>query len=126
MRPLLRALIDLYSERTMQELKFLVKGSAADPYEVSFVIDGNNLSAFCTCLAGINGQYCKHRLGILSGETNGVVSDNVTDVSVVASWLPGTDIDEALKAVADAEENHAHDKTRLSAAKKNLARVMRN
>ena len=110
----------------MKELNFLVKGSAADPYEVSFVIDGKNLSAFCTCPAGNNGQYCKHRFGILRGETKGVVSDNATDASVVASWLPGTDVDEALKAVSDAKENHAVDKPKLSAAKKNLARVMRN
>jgi hypothetical protein len=110
----------------MKELNFLVKGSAADPYEVEFVLDGNNLSAFCTCPAGINGQYCKHRLGILRGETKGIVSDNNSDATVVASWLPGTDIEQALLGVSDAEKSRAADKASLSAAKKHLARVMRN
>ena len=90
------------------------------------MLDGNNLSAFCTCLAGINGQYCKHRLGILRGETKGIVSDNKSDATVVASWLPGTDIEQALLGVSNAEKSPAADKASLSAAKKHLARVMRN
>lgn len=45
----------------MNQIKFLVIGSSENPYEVNFIRRGNNLSAHCTCPAGENGQYCKHR-----------------------------------------------------------------
>ena len=40
----------------MQEIKFLVQGSANEPYETSFFKDGEKLSAFCTCPAGTFGR----------------------------------------------------------------------
>jgi uncharacterized Zn finger protein len=48
----------------MEEICFLVQGSAEEPYKVTFRKKGNNLSAYCTCPAGENGQYCKHRIEV--------------------------------------------------------------
>ena len=110
----------------MEKLYFLVQGSAEEPYKVTFQKDVNNLSAYCTCPAGDNGQYCKHRFNILGGITDGIVSGNVADVAVVVSWLPGTDIETALNAVMDAEEKCAEAKRELSAAKKRLSNAFRD
>ena len=110
----------------MKEIEFLVKGSAAKPYIVTFLLDGLNLSAYCTCTAGINGQYCKHRFGIIRGEEKGIISDNAADASIVASWLPGTDLKAAMDELAAAEQTHDPDKKALSAAKKKVARAMRS
>ena len=85
----------------MDEIIFLVQGSAADPYEVRFVNRGNgNLSAYCTCKAGQKGSYCKHRINILKGETRGIVEGSLDSVEMVVSWLPGTDVETALKDFA--------------------------
>ena len=83
----------------MKEINFLVLGSAPDPYKVTFLKDGNNLKAFCTCPAGENGLYYKHRFGIMEGEGSmkGIVSENKEDVKFIFDWLPGTDVDEAYK-----------------------------
>jgi hypothetical protein len=110
----------------MDELRFLVQGSAEAPYRVTFQKKGNNLSAYCTCPAGDNGQYCKHRFNILGGITDGIVSSNEQDAKIVESWLPGTDVEAAWNEVMDAEEKFESAKRELSAAKKRLAGAFRD
>ncbi len=110
----------------MEEICFLVQGSAEEPYRVTFQKSENNLSAYCTCPAGTNGQYCKHRIRILCGITHGIVSGNEGKVQIVALWLPGTDVDVALSAVLDAEKQYEKAKLELSSAKKRLARAFRD
>lgn len=110
----------------MEEICFLVQGSAEEPYRVTFRKTGKNLSAYCTCPAGENGQHCKHRMNILCGITSGIVSGNEAKVQVVTSWLPGTDVEVALSAVIDAEKQYEKAKLELSSAKKRLARAFRD
>ena len=111
----------------MEEISFKVQGSASEPYNVLFVRrSATNLSAYCTCPAGENGQYCKHRFSILDGITKGVVSDNLEQVATVHSWLPGTDVEAALKKVSEIEIEATKIKKLLSAAKKEVARAMRD
>ena len=111
----------------MQELYFKVQGSAPEPYEVSFIRRAqNNLSAFCTCPAGEKGQYCKHRINILAGITTGIVSMNEADVKTVTSWLPGTDIERAIIKMIALEKEAEKIKLALSAAKRDVAKSMRD
>ena len=111
----------------MQKISFEVQGSAAEPYRVVFVKKSEtNLSAYCSCPAGENGQYCKHRFSILAGLTKGIVSDNLEDVKIVQSWLPGTDVDEAIQKMRALEFEAAKIKKELSAAKKAVAKAMRD
>ena len=109
----------------MDDICFLVQGSAEEPYRVTFRRDGNNLSAYCTCPAAENSLYCKHRVNIFCGITNGIVSANEAKVKVVNLWLQGTDVEIALNAVIDAEKKYKRAKLELSAAKKRLARAFR-
>jgi len=108
----------------MEEINFLVQGSAAEPYKASFIKDGDSLTAFCTCPAGVNGRACKHRIGILNGSGKGIVSENVEDVQKVKTWLPGSAINEAQFAFAKAELLATAGEKNLSSAKKKLSRVM--
>ena len=110
----------------MKEIIFFVQGSALEPYKVTFQKSGSKLSAYCTCPAGDNGQYCKHRFNILGGITDDIVSDNKTSVDIVASWLSGTDVEKALVDVINADEQFEIAKCNLTSAKKNLARAFRN
>lgn len=108
----------------MKDICFLVQGSAEEPYKVTFKKNGSNLSAYCTCPAGDNGQFCKHRFRILDGCDDGIVSDNKEEVIIVKSWLRGTDVEAALNEVAEKERAIEKIKQDLSAAKKKLARIM--
>ena len=109
-----------------QQVQFEVQGSAAEPYLVRFIKSGDNLSAYCTCPAGQNGMYCKHRFLILEGETKNIVSGNGDKVELVSSWLPGSDVEAAMQNVKIMEANVERAKKELSAAKKALATAMFN
>lgn len=108
----------------MEIIRFLVQGSAEEPYEVTFQKEGNNLSAHCTCAAGENGQYCKHRFRILEGSAEAIVSENSAQVPTVAAWLPGTDVAAAMARVITAEQELERAKKILTSAKKDLAAAM--
>ncbi|MEE8342529.1 MAG: SWIM zinc finger family protein [Gammaproteobacteria bacterium] len=111
----------------MKKIAFEVQGSASMPYEVVFVRRSDtNLSAYCSCPAGENGQYCKHRFSILDGAPKGIVSDNIEQVQIVRSWLPGTDIEIAMIKMRALESEAEKVKKALSAAKKEVARAMRD
>jgi len=111
----------------MATIEFLVQGSAEEPYRVTFIRKGQgNLSAYCTCPAGENGQYCKHRFRIMAREMTGIVSSNLGDVETVAAWIPGSDIERALHDVHSAEERLEIAKKSLSNSKRALARAMRD
>jgi len=105
-------------------IKFLVQGSAPEPYELSFTKSGSVIIALCTCPAARNGQHCKHRLGIFNGSHNGIVSGNENKVALVQSWLPGTNIELLLNQLAEAETNFEKAKKNLASLKKKLAQEM--
>jgi hypothetical protein len=111
----------------MEEVLFEVQGSAAQPYGVIFVKRSeSNLSVYCSCPAGENGQYCKHRFSILDGHTKNIVSDNHDQVKLVQSWLSGTDVESALIQMRELEIKAAQIKKELSASKKAVAKAMRD
>jgi len=108
----------------MDTIVFLVQGSSPDPYVVSFAWSGTNLTAKCTCPAGRVGQHCKHRLAILRGLADGIVSPNHADVGRVRDCLPGTDVERAIFELAEAESQFEQAKRKLAGVKKKVVRVM--
>ena len=67
-------------------------------------------------------MHCKHRIRILRGSAEGIVSNNVRDVARVAGWLAGTDVEVALRNLVSLENQAANIARALSAAKKALAK----
>jgi uncharacterized Zn finger protein len=108
----------------MNEVIFLVQGSAEEPYEVIIRKEQDNLTALCSCPAGLNRMYCKHRFRILSGSKEGIVSDNGENVDVVKNWIFGSDVENALKELFEAENEMEAIKKKVSALKKKLARTL--
>ena len=101
----------------MEELIFKVKGSTPTPYEVTFIKDGDSLTALCNCPAGSFGNSCKHRISIIDGDASNICSDNADKAPTVVDWLAGTDVEAALAAMRQAEKD-------VAALKKKLARAM--
>lgn len=111
----------------MSTIQFEVQGSAIDPYIVTFhKRSDTNLSAYCTCRAGENGMYCKHRFSILEGNLNAIVSTNTHDVQTVANWLTGSDVEAEINKMRVLEAKAAMIKKELSNAKKKVAKAMRD
>ncbi|MBF0213018.1 MAG: SWIM zinc finger family protein [Magnetococcales bacterium] len=113
----------------MQTFTFTIQGSAKDPYRIMIQKDGNRLRAWCTCPAGENGQYCKHRFQILvEGKSDGIVSDNIEDLKIASNLLSGSDLESAINDFFAVEEQEnkliAISKRRISEAKRKVAMVM--
>ncbi len=108
----------------MEQLEFLVKGSTPEPYEITFIKDGDSLTAICTCPAGTFGNVCKHRIAIIDGDASAIVSDNADKAPVVREWLVGTDVEAALKEMRAADWPAETARASFAAAKRKLARAM--
>ncbi len=108
----------------MNELTFRVKGSSAEPYEVTFIKDGDSLTALCSCPAGQYGNFCKHRIAILDGKDRAIVGENADQVATIGDWLQGTDVALALTEFREIEKSANTSRSALVAAKKKLARAM--
>ncbi len=107
------------------EITFFVQGSASEPYFVVFKKTDVNITASCTCRAGIFRQYCKHRVRIMLGDPTGIVSENISEVSDIQSWLCGTDVEKALLDLREAEQQLEEAKRHVSISKKRLARTLK-
>lgn len=70
------------------------------------------------------GQICKHRMRILEGNVEGIVSCKEEDVKHVASWFAGSNIASALLGLRAAEARLAIAQKELSMNKKRLAKVL--
>jgi uncharacterized Zn finger protein len=108
-------------------IKFLVQGSEEEPYEVLFDKEGGRVTATCSCPAGVKGprgQCCRHRIGILRGNTEGIVSANIEDVRIVQDWIAGSDIEIEVRKLAEGESELEQAKKKVAAAKRALAEVM--
>lgn len=110
----------------MEEITFQVKGSSADAYDVLFIKDGDSLTAICTCPAGQFGNLCKHRMSIIDGKADAVVSDNKDQVPKIADWLKGTDVEAGIFELRTAEMHKATPKDEIMALKRKVARAMNN
>jgi hypothetical protein len=106
------------------ELTFQVKGSSSEPYEVIFIKDGDSLTALCSCPAGQYGNFCKHRIAILEGDSKAIVSSNADRATTIVNWLQGTDVAAALSEFRGIEKAGDQAKSVLVAAKRKLARAM--
>lgn len=67
-------------------LRFAVRGSSGDHYEVVGEIRGGALVTSCTCAAGRNRLRCKHILGLFDGCVDALLSDNIADVERLHRW----------------------------------------
>jgi uncharacterized Zn finger protein len=108
----------------MEELTLHVKGSASEPYELTFIKDGASLTALCNCPAGTFGNLCKHRVAILDGDSSAVVDDDGGKTGSVVEWLIGTDVEAALIEMREVEATSSTPKSDLVAAKRKLAKAM--
>ena len=60
--------------------KFIIKGSHGDLYQIKFNIIGAKITSSCSCIAGLNGSFCKHRYQILNGDTSNLKSNNYEEL----------------------------------------------
>jgi|GEM_PF-7032665 uncharacterized Zn finger protein len=68
-------------------IELTAKSSSGGTYQVTFAMEGERVSARCTCKAGIMGNLCKHRIALLAGDARILANpEQVTDMQRVAEW----------------------------------------
>lgn len=45
-------------------------------YTVQFGFEAEKLSVFCSCLSGVHGKFCRHKIGLLNGDRSLLVGDD--------------------------------------------------
>jgi len=104
--------------------EFLVQGSSESPYQVVFKKVGSKFSAHCSCPAGQNGQFCKHRSRIMASSSEDVISGNEVEIPIVVSWIKGTNVEANLAEISRLEIELEKTKSALAKAKKALAKSL--
>jgi uncharacterized Zn finger protein len=112
------------SDSIPETIVFAVQGSSPEPYRVTFKRKYPDVCAFCTCPAGMNGQYCKHRIDLIHGVLDGVVAGNQEQLTVLSDWLRDSRLGLALEHLGAAEFALEQAKRRVSSAKKVLSAAM--
>lgn len=107
-----------------QRLEFIVEGSRGDQYRVTDERTAENLNVFCTCKAGEDSLYCKHRFALFDGDTTNLQSGNEDYVGLLQEMLNGTDVELALNDVKRLDMAHEDARKALGSAKRALAKAM--
>ena len=108
----------------METIKFLVQGSAQEPYKVEFSRENDKITATCNCPAGRYSTHCKHRISILTNNSKNIVSRNAEDVETISSWIRGTEVEEALNYFLKMQELEKNAKKEANKAKKYFEKIM--
>jgi hypothetical protein len=73
-------------------------------YEVVFEKQEGKLSVSCTCLAGMNGKICRHRLALLGGNDSVLVgSSQLPNWRIAHAWVNASAFPDLLKDLEGAE-----------------------
>ena len=79
-------------EQSDEGLSFTIRGSTGNTYFVTAQKSGSEVKVSCTCQAGQNGSWCKHRTALLDGDVSGLLSDNVSDVVMLSHMTAGVTV----------------------------------
>jgi DNA polymerase-3 subunit epsilon len=74
-------------------LLFLVNGSTGKVYQIEAARFDDTLIMACSCQAGQNRTWCKHREALLHGECEDIISENSSDLAKLATLVRGARVD---------------------------------
>lgn len=117
----------------MTVLRFEVEGSQGDAYDINVEeVDRGIILMTCNCKAALEDRMCHHRLDLLYGEVDALISENASDLIVLREMIRGSLIETALTKIAEAQALTDNAKTKaaeaartLYAAKSSLRRLLK-
>jgi len=108
-------------------MNFVVQSkSSGNEYTVQVFATEDGPVITCDCPAGENGQYCKHRLALISGDESEVVEVVEADAPVgeIAKLFAGSRLEAAISAMYKQEAVVKKAQADLRAIKKTVANAM--
>lgn len=75
-----RAALSARRQPTDAEMRFMIRGSTGNRYEVALEERPSGLYLRCTCMAGRNRRRCRHVDAMVDGDVTDLISENLADV----------------------------------------------
>lgn len=108
----------------LDDLWFVVGGSAGSEYRVVLSQAADSVRMTCTCQAAQHGQQCRHRIALLCGDADAVIGGDVDQVAVLSGRIAGTELAAAMNEYLACEAKKQGADRAFKAAKKRLAKSM--
>ena len=108
-----------FDKSTENAIHFDVEGSTGNIYGIVAWRTANHFHMTCTCDAGKNSHFCKHRDALLNGIVDHLVSNNTADVAKLIVMIAHTEAGRLFTCVRELQNQHYGDE-RLKDAKKAL------
>jgi NAD-dependent DNA ligase len=96
----------IFRETAKESLHFDVEGSTGNIYDIEAWKEANHFRMTCTCDAGKNSHFCRHRDALLNGVVDHLISHNTSDVAKLVGMIAGT---EAGRLFADIQRFQSED-----------------
>ena len=107
----------------MKQVVFSVTSeSSGQEYKLIAESTENGFLFRCNCQAGVMGQFCKHRQGIISGQFTANSGVNDTGIAMFKTWLATSRIPAMQTSISAAEEDLKQAKKRVTMLKHELGR----
>ena len=108
-----------------ESITILSKSSSGDSYTVTFYLEENTISAFCSCPAGKHRKLCKHVLQLIDGNDSMLYDSNQkTTLAEIRSHLQNTSIPSLFSELGDKEVVLKKAQQDLKKAKKNIEKQL--
>ncbi len=106
-------------------VEIFAKSSSGNPYTVRFYLDENEISAFCSCPAGVYRILCKHVMRIINGDDS-ILYDRSQKklMEQIVSHLQKTIIHSLLSELNESEILLKKAQQKAKKAKKNLEKAI--
>jgi hypothetical protein len=105
-------------------LQYLVKSkSSGTEYLIEVYPTDDGPIITCTCPAGQNGQFCKHRFGLIKGEEHELVRSS-HPVFDLQNMVSGRRLEVAINEMVKQERIFQQAQSRLRSVKKSVARII--
>jgi len=106
-------------------IEVFVKSSSGDPYTVKFYLDENEISASCSCPAGIYRMLCKHIIHLISDDDSILYDKNQKKLmKQISSHLQKTNIPSLLCELNESEMLLKKAQQEAKKAKKNIEKAI--
>lgn len=108
-----------------ESVKILSKSSSGNPYTVTFFLEENTISAFCSCPAGEHRKLCKHVLQMLDSNDSILYDSSQKPILArISSHLQSTSIPPLLSGLCDKETLLKKMQDEVKKAKKSIEKIL--
>lgn len=92
-------------------------------YAVEFSLESGKLHVYCGCPAGVLGNWCKHKMWLISGDLSGVIDSRTADMFEVQDWIRNSEFPRLLDEMKLAVDEMQAAKTKMDNVKKLLGKA---